>query len=164
MGCKMKFTLQNKNEIANTDKQVLHIKKVVVPDEGLFVNNVIGTSDESPPQGYNSAIEYWRSRASGDMKECPAIDPHKKEDGSCVDTKDIVGAHVRIYGEECPEDEAWVVPLCKHCNSADRDWSIYLPAGTCLIPVRLSKKYKTAKSDMDYWVVMYTKLFCNGCN
>ena len=75
------------------------------------------------------------------------MDDHLTNDGSPADTTDIVGAHVRIDGLDCPDDYAWIVPLCKQCNNDDNEFSILMPEGTVFIPVKMSKKHKTAGCD-----------------
>ena len=83
-----------------------------------FVHNVLGTTDEPFPEGYDSFLEYWECKTGKSVPtNCQAIDFHTNQDGTEADTTDIVGAHVRIDGLSCPDDWAWIVPLCKHCNS-----------------------------------------------
>ena len=124
------------------------IAKVIAPAMGIFLHNVLDTKDEPIPEGYKSFLDYW-ARKSGQPcpSECQAIDPHLTEDGGIADCTDLGGAHVRIDGEDCPDDYAWIVPLCKHCNNDDNTSSIYMPPGTIFIPIKMTKKHKTAGSN-----------------
>lgn len=136
------------------------ISKFVVPYGGCFVHNVLGTKDEPVPQGYCSVLEYWERFAGLEVpKECLAQDPHENADDRQTETNEIVGAHVRVDGEPCPLGWAWIVPLCKHCNSDDRTWAIFLPAGTVLVPVKMEKQHETAKNDMDEAIKVGVKYF-----
>lgn len=121
---------------------------IIAPSDGAVVHNVLDTQDEPIPEGYASFLDYWEGE-SGKTRpsECQAIDVHLTKDGSSAKTTDLVGAHVRIDGECCPDDYAWIVPLCKQCNDADNTSCILMPEGTVFIPVKMSKKHKTAGSD-----------------
>ena len=122
--------------------------KIIAPAEGIAVHNVLDTKDEPIPEGYESFLDYWE-KESGQAcpSECQAIDWHITANGAIADKTDIVGAHVRIDTIHCPDDYAWIVPLCKHCNNDGNTSSIYMPAGTIFIPVRMAKKHKTAGSN-----------------
>lgn len=120
---------------------------------GCFVHNVLGTKDEPIPEGYTSFLDYWEKKSGQSAPpECPVKCAHQNQDGSDADKKDIVGAHVRIDEISCPDDWAWIVPLCKHCNSDDNSYCIELPAGTVLVPIKMSKSHPVAKHEMDEWV------------
>ena len=121
---------------------------IIAPVEGVSVHNVLDTKDEPIPEGYESFLDYWE-KESGQAcpSECQAIDWHITANGAIADKTDIVGAHVRIDTIPCPDDYAWIVPLCKHCNNDDNTLSIYLPAGSIFIPVKMAKKHKTAGSN-----------------
>ena len=122
--------------------------KIIAPAEGIAVHNVLDTKDEPIPEGYESFLDYWE-KESGQAcpSECQAIDWHITANGAIADKTDIVGAHVRIDTIPCPDDYAWIVPLCKHCNNDGNTSSIYMPAGTIFIPVKMAKKHKTAGSN-----------------
>ena len=122
--------------------------KIIAPAEGIAVHNVLDTKDEPIPEGYESFLDYWEKESGQDCpSKCQAIELHITADGSIADTSDLVGAHVRIDGKDCPDDYAWIVPLCKHCNNDGNTSSIYMPDGTIFIPVRMAKKHKTAGSN-----------------
>ena len=132
------------------------IKKYTVPVGGVFVHNVLKTSGEPKPEGYGTFLEYWCDKAQRNApKVCPALDPHRNNDGSKSDENEVVGAHVRIDDFTCPNDWAWIVPLCKHCNNDDRTWCIWIPEGTVLVPVKLSGPKETAWNEMDPHVKNY---------
>ena len=122
--------------------------KIIAPAEGIGVHNVLDTKDEPIPEGYESFLDYWEKKSGQACpSQCQAIELHITADWSIADTSDLVGAHVRIDGKDCPDDYAWIVPLCKHCNNDGNTSSIYMPAGTIFIPVRMAKKHKTAGSN-----------------
>lgn len=107
----------------------------------IWVRNIPGTKNEPSPFGCDSALAYWRAKSGQEALQCMALDPHKNADGKDADIKEIVGAHVRVKGIQCKDNEAWIVPLCKHCNSDERDTDICLPKGVILVPVKLSRNY-----------------------
>lgn len=122
--------------------------KIIAPAEGIAVHNVLDTKDEPIPEGYESFLDYWEKKSGQACpSECQAIDWHITANGAIADKTDIVGAHVRIDTIPCPDDYAWIVPLCKHCNNDDNTLSIYLPSGSIFIPVKMTKKHKTAGSN-----------------
>lgn len=125
------------------------IKMVTVGAGGCFVHNVPDTKDEPVPDGCGTLLKYWSSKTRRPIPDkCLTLDPHINQDHNVADQYDIVGAHVRIDGEDCPYDWAWVVQLCKHCDNDERTWSIYLPAGTKLVPVKMQKVHYTATHTM----------------
>lgn len=139
---------------------VMAIQKFKVPGDGVYVHNVLGTRDEVKPDGYRDFLDYWVKNSGCQLPaKCVALDPHRNIDGDKSDASDIVGAHVRIDDERCPEDWAWIVPLCKHCNNDDRTWCIWIPEGVVLVPVKLSRNRKTATNDMDPWVKNYWRFY-----
>ena len=118
--------------------------------DGYFIHNVLETKDEPIPDGYTSFLQYWESQTGQPAPtKCQSDDPHKKHDGSDADKTELVGAHVRIDDFRCPNDWAWIVPLCKHCNDDDRTYCLWLPAGTKFVPIKMEKSHPTAKSVKD---------------
>lgn len=130
------------------------IRMRTVPSAELFfVHNVEGTKDEPIPDGCESFLDFWEKKAGKPApRKCCARDPHVNVGQIKSDVTEVVGAHVRIDDEKCPDDWAWIVPLCKHCNNDNRTWTILLEAGTVLVPIKLSKERKTASHFMDEWV------------
>jgi len=121
------------------------IKEYIAVNGGCLVHNVLDTKDEPIPNGYNSFLDYWEVKSGKACpKECQAISLHFKDDLTPADTADLVGAHVRIDGKPCPNNEAWIVPLCKHCNRDENEGSILLPEGTVLVPIKMAKMHPTA--------------------
>lgn len=121
--------------------------------DGYFVHNVLGTKDELIPEGYTSFLDYWEKKSGQSAPaKCLAVDSHNNQDGTDADMTDLVGSHVRIDGLDCPDDWAWIVPLCKHCNSDDNTCCIELSAGTVFVPIKMSKSHLTANHEMDEWV------------
>ena len=120
---------------------------------GCYIHNVLDTKDEPIPEGYDSFLNYWEKN-SGQLvpEECQTICTHHNSDGTDADKKDLVGAHVRIDGMTCPEDWAWIVPLCRHCNSDDNTCCMELPVGTVFVPIKMSKAHAAAQDEKDPWI------------
>lgn len=133
---------------------MINMSKMIACSGGCFVHNVLDTKDEPIPKGYASFLDYWEKQTGQSAPtKCPSVDSHENQDGSDADMTDLVGAHVRIDGQYCPDDWAWIVPLCKHCNSDDNTCRIGLPGGTVFVPIKMSKSHPTAKHEMiDEWI------------
>lgn len=71
----------------------------------LIVKNLNGTSSNRCK--CNSWIEHWEMFSSSVRKECSVLDCHQ--------TKDLVGAHVQISGE----DNWIIIPMCKAHNAIE---------------------------------------------
>jgi len=120
---------------------------------GCFIHNVLHTKNEPIPDGYDSFLDYWEKKSGKKLPlECRAISPHKKDDGTDADKMELVGAHVRIDGEGCAKDEAWIVPLCKNCNNDSRTWCIYMPEGMVFVPIKMTREHTTASNNLDPWI------------
>lgn len=106
------------------------------------VRNVKDTSNEKPFVG-GTWGEWWKRCTGTDFpEECANID--------CANDKEkpeIVGAHVRIDDMPCPDDEAWICPLCHSCNSEDNHASMSLAIGTKLLSVKMKKPHKTVSAE-----------------
>lgn len=114
--------------------------QVGVLDSAHYAYNVEGTQNETPPAGYDSWIDYWTARI-GDS--CP-LHCCNLLCNTFLDTRNRVGAHVRLEGE--PDDDwAWIVPLCASCNNANNHQAHFLFKGTELVRVRMSRTRKTNK-------------------
>ncbi len=132
---------------------MINMGKVIVVEDVCFVHNVLDTKDEPIPEGYDSFLDFWECETGQSAPtKCLSVDSHKNQDGTDADMTDMVGAHVRIDGINCPDDWAWIVPLCKHCNSDDNTCCIELPEGTAFVPIKMSQSHPTAKHEMDEWV------------
>jgi hypothetical protein len=73
------------------------------------VKNVTGSSDDVPPKGYDSWIDYWEKRTYTKAVIC-----HR--DG-CLETNELNGAHVTILDES--PDKIYIVPLCNTHNNSN---------------------------------------------
>lgn len=88
----------------------------------IRVKNLIGTSDNLPPYGYQSWKDYWIA-AKGYWPSTCAI-------SNCFE-KAEVGAHVKIVGSA---DNRWfIVPLCSGHNHFDGEFYV---EDYMLVPVR----------------------------
>lgn len=109
------------------DAQGLHIQKQEVKlFPNVYVLNVEDTKDEDP-----QIEEELPNRCANE--DCQ--NEH--------DQPEIVRAHVRIKGVDCPEDEAWICNLCHSCNSDDNHKAMSLVVGTKLYPVKMAQPHKT---------------------
>ncbi len=120
---------------------------------GCRFHNVLGTKEEPIPDECDSFLAYWEkySRQATPV-ECQTKCDHQNTDGTDADKKDLVGAHVRIDGVRCPDDWAWIVPICRHCNNEEHTWCMELPAGTVFVPVKMSKAHPTAQHPVDVYL------------
>ena len=120
---------------------------------GCYIHNVLDTKDEPIPEGYDSFLDYWEKNSGlSAPDECQARCAHQNVDGTDADKTDLVGAHVRIDGKVCTDDWAWIVPLCRHCNSDDHTCRMELPSGVTLVPIKMSKAHPTAQNPMDVYL------------
>lgn len=110
--------------------------------DNIKVRNVEDTSNEKPFVGEDWG-EWWKRCTGTEFPtECANID--------CANDKknpEIVGAHVRIEGAPCPDDEAWICPLCHSCNSDNNHASMSLSIGTKLLSVKMKKAHKTVAAE-----------------
>lgn len=87
----------------------------------VLVQNISGTSDNPPPRGYDSWLEFWADKRETRpflCRRCGSLD------------SDLVGAHVmKVYGG----NEWYIVPLCTRCNLTSGNF--YVPEED-LVPVR----------------------------
>lgn len=139
-------------------------RHVVTKADGEIVYNVAGTKDEVPPQGYATFRNFWEGKSNHEpVTTCVAEVDHTTADGDDADVEAIDGAHVRLDGVDCPDDEAWIVPLCKKCNNDDNAEPIRLPKGMVLVPVKMAKPHATVKKinedRMQTYVNQYERLF-----
>ncbi len=110
--------------------------------DDIKVRNVEDTSDEKPFVGGTWGNWWKRCTDTEFPTKCANID--------CANVKknpEIVGAHVRIEGAPCPDDEAWICPLCHSCNSDDNHASMSLQIKTKLLSVRMKKPHKTVAAE-----------------
>ena len=102
------------------------------------VKNVKDTSDEISPCQHEW-IGYWQDTTWLRV-------PSKCANVGCNNddaVPEIVGAHVRIITEPNNDKNAWIVPLCKSCNSAENKAEMELSYGTYMARVVMSKPHET---------------------
>ena len=87
----------------------------------MLVQNISGTSDNPPPRGYDSWLDFWANKKGVMPSWC-------RRCGKL--TKELVGAHVM---KACGGNEWYIVPLCTSCNLTSG--MFYVPEED-LIPVR----------------------------
>lgn len=71
----------------------------------IYVKNKKGTSDNDPPKGYPSWLDYWEKQKGGTAKYCRI--------SGCGNPVDV-GGHVYIEGEGGKE---YILPICHDCNN-----------------------------------------------
>lgn len=124
--------LFGKNRKSDDEAEILHIREREVGFlDDVFVLNVANTTGEDPQ------IE----------AELPPTCANEDCPNEC-DGPDIVRAHVRIKGEDCPEDEAWICNLCHSCNSDDNHKAMKLQIGTKLFPVKMKEPHATVEEEI----------------
>ena len=104
------------------------------------VRNVEDTSDEVSPCKHEW-IGYWQDKTWLRVPTTCANICCSNEDSS----PEIVGAHVRITTEPNNDRNAWIVPLCKSCNSSENKLEMELSYGTHMARVVMSKPHKTVE-------------------
>ena len=83
--------------------------------------NVSDTSSCIPPDGYDSWIAFWVAKTGCER-------PFVCQNDLCNhagEGQDIVGAHIRFMFEE----DVWIAPLCRACNSEKDSGLLLLPRG-----------------------------------
>ena len=77
----------------------------------VLVKNLHGTSDNQPPSGYSSWIEFWEQYTGRSARSCK----------HCGLPYYLVGAHVqKVHGS----NEWYIVPLCSACNHLDIEFYV----------------------------------------
>ena len=106
----------------------------------IKVRNIGDTSDEVSPCKHEW-IGYWQDKTWLRAPTFCANMRCNNEDHS----PEIIGAHVRIVGEPNNDRDAWIVPLCKSCNSSDNKSEMELCCGTYMARVVMSRPHKTVE-------------------
>ena len=89
----------------------------------ITVKNLNGTSDNTPPNGASSWLEYW---------EQEKYKPTFCSNAECFE-KAEVGGHVKKVNQD---DGSWyITPLCKKCNAKSSDKTFNVD-DDYLVPVR----------------------------
>lgn len=110
----------------------------------IKVRNVEETSDEHSVFKHEWA-GFWQDKT---WLKFPSVCANS-DCTNDTESPEIVGAHVRINGEPDNDKMAWIVPLCKSCNSSDNKSEMELSLGTWMARVTMSKAHKTAKEEKD---------------
>lgn len=123
--------LSNTSGKANEEVKQLHLVELEVgPMDDVYVLNVENTTGEDPQ------IE----------EDLPSMCANEDcSNGS--DHPEIVRAHVRVRGIECPKDEAWICNLCHSCNSDDNRKAMRLIMGTKLFPVKMKEPHAMVEEE-----------------
>ena len=74
----------------------------------IMVKNKKGTADQSPPDGYDSWLDFWEKK-KGKATDCEVL--------GCEAAPDV-GGHVIKPGEDAKE---YILPLCHACNNKPDD-------------------------------------------
>ena len=104
------------------------------------VKNVKDTSDEISPYKHEW-IGYWQDKTWLRVPTtCANVGCNNKDAAP-----EIVGAHVRIVVEPNNDKNAWIVPLCKSCNSSENKAEMKLSDGMYMARVVMSKPHETVE-------------------
>ncbi len=136
------------HEVDETDNGVMH-RRTLLENHGLCcagypsdikVKNVKDTSDEISPYKHEW-IGYWQDKTWLRVPTtCANVGCNNKDAAP-----EIVGAHVRIVGEPNNDKNAWIVPLCKSCNSSENKAEMKLSDGMYMARVVMSKPHETVE-------------------
>lgn len=74
----------------------------------MFVHNIRGTSDRQPKDGSGTWINFWKRKQGRSPIYCCCE--------SCMETENLVGAHVQETGEDT-RDYWYILPLCRKHNN-----------------------------------------------
>ncbi len=80
------------------------------------VRNMVDTTKDPVPKGFASWFDYWfdywkRNIKTGKYSFLSICPKCKKI------TDDLVGAHVCTVGNKTENENGYIYPLCRHCNS-----------------------------------------------
>lgn len=70
-----------------------------------IVRNINGSSDNYPPAGYTSWIEYWECQKGRKVSMCSNV--------KCTGSADVGGHVKKVNGS----NEWYIVPICYACNN-----------------------------------------------
>ena len=77
-----------------------------------LVKNINGTSDNTPPRGYNSWKEYWEDKKKRRFSKCSCT--------TCRNTASVGGHVKKVYGT----NEWYIVPICTSHNSVTDSYEV----------------------------------------
>ncbi len=77
--------------------------------EVVEVKNKKGTSDNTPPPGYSSWLDFWEKKKKSKATRCEVL--------SCAGAANV-GGHVIKVGEGSKE---YILPMCYSCNNKPDD-------------------------------------------
>lgn len=73
----------------------------------MYVHNIKGTSDREPKNGCKTWLEFWIKKQGRKPSYCCCE--------TCMEDKNLVGAHVQETGEDT-RDYWYILPLCRKHN------------------------------------------------
>ena len=89
------------------------------------VKNLNGTTDNYPPEGYSSWIDWWRAQTNSYAPYLPCANKN------CSNAAEV-GGHVKLDSN----NKRWfIVPICRACNRKPSS-ETYLVDSDDLAPVR----------------------------
>lgn len=102
-------------------------------DDLVKVVNVPNTTDEKPPHGYDSWIDYWNQQYQEKQKQPfkikGCVNKNCKNHATNDSEVQINGAHVKRVDNE----EEYIIPLCNKCNNYNNknEMDVYLKILVC---------------------------------
>jgi hypothetical protein len=80
----------------------------------MLVKNLHGTSDNYPPNGYSSWLDFWKKKQGMEDRKRPYCRKCKQHAE--------VGAHVKKVSDD---DGKWyITPLCNKCNKSEDNFMV----------------------------------------
>lgn len=93
-----------------------------------LVKNINGTSDNPPPSGYSSWLDYWRNETGSSRCTCCVM--------GCSNSAEV-GAHVQIKDGRVG-NEWYIAPMCKYHNNYHNTEPMYLDSRVTLVSANRS--------------------------
>ena len=81
----------------------------------IKVKNLNGTSNNYPPDGFDSWLSWWENKKSKMANNCANV--------NCDGTAEV-GGHVKCINTN--NNQWFITPLCKKCNNSSNDTEFFV--------------------------------------
>ena len=90
-----------------------------------WVKNAKGSSDDKPPEGYDSWKDFWEEQTKRKFGKC--------SNAKCKNDAKVGGHVEKVYN--LLDDKLYIVPLCYDCNNQREYFSFYVLSSE-LVPIK----------------------------